>query len=369
MRIGIDGRELINQRTGVGRYLSALCAEWLKSSNQLHEFFLYTPQKTDSIAELGPPFDSAPSKVFTHKTVEGSANSWWEQIALPRLVMADNVDVFFAPSYSAPLRLKTPYVVTMHDISFSAHPEWFRWREGLRRRWLADWSMKQAASIITVSNFSKNEIMRLFDISEDRIHVIPHGIDTTLQKNDSERENLVLYVGSIFNRRHLPTLIHAFSKVVPEIKNVKLAIVGANRTYPWQDLNAMIVKHNIEQHVQLDAYVSDSALRALYERAKVFVFLSEYEGFGLPPLEALTAGVPTIVGDSSVAREIYGNASLFVSPRDINAVTTAMINLLTDDPLRKRQTLNAASLLKSFNWATAAADTLELLERTSQINK
>ena len=369
MRIGIDGRELINQRTGVGRYLSALCTEWLKSSKQLHEFFLYTPQETDKITELGHPFDSTASQVFTHRTVEGVANTWWEQVSLPRIVTADNVDVFFAPSYSAPLRLRTPYVVTMHDISFSAHPEWFKWREGLRRRWLADWSMKQASSIITVSKFSKIEIMRWFDVPEDRIHVIPHGIDTALQKNNSKRENLVLYVGSIFNRRNLPTLIHAFSKVVSAVENVSLAIVGSNRTYPRQDLHAMIKQHNIQQHVKLDTYVSDSALRALYKRAKVFVFLSEYEGFGLPPLEAITAGVPTIAGDSPVAREIYGNASLFVPPRDVNAVATAMIDLLTDDPLRTRQQLNAAPILESFNWATAAANTLELLEHTAQIKK
>jgi len=369
MRIGIDGRELINQRTGVGRYLSALCTEWLKSSKQLHEFFLYTPRSVHNIAELGSPFDNIPSQVFTHRTAEGTGNSWWEQVALPRIVTADNVDVFFAPSYSAPLRLRTPYVVTMHDISFSAHPEWFKWREGLRRRWLADWSMKQASSIITVSNFSKTEIMRWFDISEDRIHVIPHGIDTELKKDSSERENLILYVGSIFNRRNLPTLIHAFSKVVSAVKKARLTIVGANRTYPRQDLHAMIAQHNIQQHVQLETYVSDNALRTLYKRAKVFVFLSEYEGFGLPPLEALTAGVPTIVGDNSVAREIYGNASLFVQPHDVNAVATAMINLLTDDPLRQRQTLNAAPILESFNWATAAANTLELLEHTAQIKQ
>ena len=135
MRIGIDGRELVGQRTGVGRYLAALCTEWLESQD--HEYVVYTPQTSDGTATLGPPFADRNASSFRHRAVAGPPGTWWEQVHLPRAANRDSLDVFFAPAYSTPMRLSAPCVVTMHDVSFEAHPEWFRWREGLRRRWLA----------------------------------------------------------------------------------------------------------------------------------------------------------------------------------------------------------------------------------------
>ena len=370
MRIGIDGREFLEQRTGVGRYLGSLCEQWLKLECGRHEFVIYSPLPSDNLSALGPPFTKTASRFFRHQRVAGRPGTWWEQIQLPLAVNRDEVDVFFAPAYSAPIQLSIPCVVTMHDVSFVAHPEWFRWREGLRRRWLASYAMRHAKAVITVSRFSKTEIIRWFDVPAERVHVIRHGSPAEISSVDAYETPaplpLILYVGSIFNRRNLPALIKAFAKVHTVIPDAQLAIVGANHTYPRQDLKAVVAQHEVGTQVRLYEYVADNELSTLYRQARVFVFLSEYEGFGLPPLEALSVGVPIILGDTSVAHEIYGDASLFVPHTDVAAIAETIITLLRDNAVRSCQQSRATELLRSFSWERSAQHTLTVLENAAR---
>lgn len=363
MRIGIDGRELLNRRTGVGRYLAALCDEWLALPAGRHQFIVYSPRAGAGLGELGPPFVGRLSRAFHHRPVPGAGGTWWEQVQLPPAADRDALDVFFAPAYSAPLSLATPCVVTMHDVSFMARPEWFRWREGARRRWLARRTMRRARAVIAVSNFSRNEIVRWFDLPGERVHVVRHGIDPAPAppRRGSSEAPLVLYVGSIFNRRHLPALIRAFARVVRDVPAAELAIAGADRTWPRQDLAVVAEQCGVRERVALRAWVPEHELRALYSRARVFVFLSEYEGFGLPPLEALAAGVPAVVADTPVAREVYGDAAARVPPTDVGAIAAAIVGLLRNEVRRAALLRRADALLRTFSWQRAARDTLTVL--------
>ena len=370
MRIGIDGRELLNQRTGVGRYLAALCAQWITlPGRDGAEFLVYTPTVDGGLTGLGPPFDDAPPGPFQHRPVAGHPGTWWEQVQLPTVANQDALHVFFAPAYSAPLRLAAPTVVTMHDVSFATHPEWFRWREGARRRWLARQTMAKAWTVITVSDFSRSEILRYFDVTPSQVHVVRSGIETRPARQQETNRALVLYVGSVFNRRHLPTLIRALTKVLTLVPDAELAIVGADRTYPRQDLAAVAAQTSVQDHVALCAYVPEDELTALYDQARVFVFLSEYEGFGLTPLEALAAGVPIVVAETPVARELYGEAALYVPVADVTATADAVVALLTDAPLRARQLDHARAVLPRFTWARAARETLTVLEDAAQASR
>ena len=151
MRIGVDARELCGRPTGVGRYLLGLLTAWAADPEaRRHEFVLYAPEAAQ------PPLDARP---FVMRTVPGPAGTWWEQRRLPAAAAADHLDVLFCPAYSAPLSVSVPVVVAMHDLSFVAHPEWFRPREGARRRWLARAAARKAAAIVTISQFSKREIV------------------------------------------------------------------------------------------------------------------------------------------------------------------------------------------------------------------
>jgi alpha-1,3-rhamnosyl/mannosyltransferase len=173
----------------------------------------------------------------------------------------------------------------------------------------------------------------------------------------------VLFVGSIFNRRHVTDLIRAFAPIARAHADASLDIVGDNRSYPLEDLRRTIAGEGLEAQVRWHEYVSDEQLAALYAGARAFAFLSEYEGLGLTPLEALAAGIPPVLLDTAVARESCGNAALYVAVSDLAATTRALESLLFDDTVRRRILAAAPAELAQFDWPRAARETLTVLEQ------
>ena len=354
MRIGIDARELCGHPTGVGRHLSGLLRAWASgAASARHTFVLYAHE---SIAT--PMRDAEP------RVIPGPAGTAWEQLALPKATKQDDLDVFFAPGYTAPLLLNTPTVLLVHDISFTAHPEWFRWKEGLRRRLLTRWSSDHAKLVLTVSEGARREILSHFGLPENRVRCIYPGVMSLAPRNVSAKggDPMVLFVGSVFNRRHLPDLIHAFKPIAKRHAAARLEIVGDNRTHPYEDLAAIAEAAGITSQVSIRPYVSDAELAELYGRARAFAFLSEYEGFGHPPLEALGSGVPSVLLDTDVAREVCGSAALYVAKGEITATTEALNALLFDETVRQRVLVAGPTVLARYSWPRAAAETLAALE-------
>jgi glycosyltransferase involved in cell wall biosynthesis len=369
MRIGIDARELCGRSTGVGRYLGGLLREWAADDRaRAHEFVLYAP----GAVEL-----SLDGRRFPARSIAGGGGTWWEQVQVPRAVAADHLDVWFAPAYTAPLRLATPIVVAIHDLSFVAHPEWFRLREGARRRWLTGQAASRASAVVTISEFSKRELIERLQVPANKIHVIPPGIEKSggralepgTSVSSSSPQSLVpspyrvLFVGSLFNRRHVTDLIRAFAPIARAHAGASLDIVGDNRSYPREDPRATIAAERVGTQVRWHEYVNDQQLTALYAGARAFAFLSEYEGLGLTPLEALAAGIPPVLLDTPVARESCGRAAIYVPAGDLRATTRALESLLFDEAARHQVLAAAPAELAKYNWRHAARQTLALLER------
>ena len=353
MRIGIDAREIDARQTGVGRHLSGLLTEWQASgATRVHEFVLYAHGAIPNLPEG-----------FTVKIVPGTPGTWWQQLQLPRGAAADRLDVFFSPQYSAPLRLTTKTVVVIYDVSFAAHPEWFRFREGLRLRWLARASAAQACAVITISRFSRDEIVEHLNVPAPRIHIIPPGVPIRTPHAAGDREPRVLYVGSIFNRRHVPDLIAATARLMRDHPSISLDIVGDNRSYPHEDVLAGIEREGLAGRIRWHRDCGDDQIAALYAHARAFVFPSEYEGLGLTPLEALTAGVPPVLFDTPVSRESCGNAALYVARDRQHELGRAIERVLFDEDLRSTLLGAAPAALAPFSWARAARETLQVLER------
>jgi len=353
MRIGIDAREIVGQATGVGRYLAGLLHEWAATgATARHEFFLYAHA----------PIPSAPPR-FTTRVLPGTSGTWWQQVTLPAALRADRLDVFFAPQYTAPLALTIPTVVVIYDVSFAAHPEWFRTREGLRLRTLARTAARRARAVVTISQFSRAQIAEHLGVPDARIHVIPPGIPVRSMTAAFDRGARLLYVGSIFNRRHVLDLIRAFAAVARAHQDASLDLVGDNRSYPYEDVTAAIDRENLGERIRWHRYASDDVLGELYGRARGFAFLSEYEGLGLTPLEALAAGAPPVLYDTEIARETCGDAALYVRRGDTGAVPRALERLLFDDSTRDALLAAAPGALARYDWGRAARETLTLLER------
>lgn len=351
MRIAIDARELAGRPTGVGRYLAEILASWAAlPAAASHELILCSPAPLDPGRLQG---------LDVRVLVAPGRGTSWEQLKLPRLVRQVRADVLFAPGYSAPLLAGAPTVLTVHDVSFAAHPEWFTPREGIRRRLFTRASARRAVRVITVSDFSKREIVRHFRIDPGKVEVIYSG--ATAIARPGSREPLILYVGSVFNRRHIPETIDGFARLARERPEVRLEIVGDNRTYPPIDVDRLVAASGAADRIRIRSYVPDDDLADLYGRASAFVFLSEYEGFGMTPLDALAAGVPPVVLDTEVAREIYGPAALFVERPEADVIHDALRRALFDDDARGRILEAAPRQLARYSWQECGHRTLQVL--------
>jgi len=349
MRIAIDVRELQGKPTGVGRLLRTLLDVWTSMpAAQPHEFI-----------QLAPAADGR------------LGGTLWEQLVLPRVVRQARADVLFAPAYTGPIVSSVPMLVAIHDVSFAAHPEWFAWRDGLRRRAVARLAARAAERVITISEFSKREIVEHLGVDASKIAVAYPGVTAFTPRSETSRPSLkgssysctILFVGSIFNRRHVPELIEGFALLARSRPELRLEIVGDNRTSPRVNLDALVQATGIADRIHLRSYVSDSDLQQLYADASAFVFLSEYEGFGLTPLEALASGVPVVLLDTPVAREICGDAAAYVTRPDPDRVAAALNAVLFDTGRRERILSAARHVVNRYSWTTFSAHVLdELIE-------
>jgi len=364
VQIGIDARELCGRPTGVGRYLAHLLTSWDSVPEaSAHRFVLFVP--------AGEPGNSLPARLNASaltvetRSIPGGSGTWWEQVHLAAALRSSPPDVLFAPAYTAPLAVRVPTVLTIHDLSFLAHPEWFPLRMRVRQRLVTTAAARRARCVLTDSDFSRDEIVRRLGIAGARVRVVPLGLTRPagdrLPSPDRVRQPLVLFVGSIFNRRHLPEMIRAVADVATRHPDIRLEVVGDNRTYPHQDLREVAQSAGIAERTSVRSYVTDDVLAGLYARAGVFVFLSDYEGFGLTPLEALSYGVPILVGDTPVAREVYGDAARYVATTDVPGAAEAIETLLFDAEARAGVIARAPGTLARYSWDRAGRQTLSAL--------
>ena len=358
VRVGIDARELCGRRTGVGRYLSGLLQQWASDTqDRRHEFVLYAHQPITAALD---------TRRFPTRVVEGRGGTRWEQQQLLPAVKRDHLDVFFGPGYTAPLFSRIPLVIAIHDVSFAAHPEWFSAREGLRRRLVTRRTAAAARAVATLSEFSKRELIEHLGVPADKIHIIRPGITgpdiAQLPPSTSHRAPRALYVGSIFNRRHVPDLIRAFAQVARAHHDARLDLVGDDRSYPREDIVAAIARERMDDRISWHQYVTDAELSDLYAVSTAFAFLSEYEGLGLTPLEALACGVPPLLLDTPIARESCGDAALYVAKGDIPGIAAALERLLFDNDVRQSLLAAAPAVLGRYDWRRAATEMLAVLE-------
>jgi glycosyltransferase involved in cell wall biosynthesis len=364
VRVAVDARELEGRPTGVGRYLAELLTSWSHDpdARDVRITLLGTCE-----ASLPPELGNAGAHI-EHRIVGGGAGTRWEQVSLPR-ALRGAFDVLFSPAYSAPLLAPIPFVVAIHDVSFFAHPEWYAPREGLRRRWTVKASARRAARVLTISAFSQGEIVRHLGVPPDRVEVTwlapwrrPSHAVVVRHERDATRP-LILYAGSLLNRRQIPLLVRAFAPIARATPGARLVLVGENRTFPREDPAALAATLGIADAVDVRSWVSDAELSQLYRDALAFVWLSTYEGFGLPPVEAMAAGAPVIACDTAVAREVYGDAARLVREGDEAGLTAALELVLHDRSERTRLRSAAAGVLAQFSWDATARTTLDVLRR------
>jgi glycosyltransferase involved in cell wall biosynthesis len=362
LTVGIDARELGGQPTGTGRYLRNLLRHWRDSGDRLFCYF------------NGPP---ALDPILDHPAVrkralgDGCARGiTWQERLLPRAAREDGVEVFFSPAYSCPLSLGIPRVTAVHDFSFFAYPQDFTWVDAFRRRLLVRLSVRASRVVPVCSDFTRRELARLFPDFAGKARHIPLGADEDLPSSpprDEARARLgvtgpyVITVGAVLNRRCAPELLRAWAKLTRRWPGLVLDVVGENRTHPPLDLEALADELGIRRSVRLSGFVDDAALADRYAAADAAVFLSEYEGFGLPALEAAARGVPLVVSRAPSLGEVFRGAALLVDPRDETEIAATLGRVLGDEDVQARLVQAGRALAARHSWADAARRTRDAL--------
>lgn len=266
----------------------------------------------------------------------------WEQLILPK--MLSKSDLLWSPCNTGPIK-HSNQVITIHDIAVIEHPEWFRRFFSMWYRFLWAKLLTDVKHIITVSEYSKNKIVKRYNLSPDKVTVIHAALDIRFKNYDSnvEREKNVLFVGSLSPRKNVNRLLKAWEGISTKHKDYKLLIVGSkSRVSSNEELLKDI------SNVEFTGRITDDELIALYRKSSMFIFPSLYEGFGLPPLEAMSQGCPVITSNVTSLPEVCGNAALYVNPLDVNDIANKIDLLISDKNLQKKLSEKGLDRSKKF---------------------
>ena len=374
-RVGFDALFLEQPMTGAGQYALNIWRHLRDSQHDVAPVLLRPSDANEHVraeADVRVSITSLPTA-----RLKGKARKiWWEQVGLPSAATLADVALVHVPYFSAPLRQRQPYVVTVHDVIPLAVPEYggsAQMRAYLR---LVGRTVKRAALILTDSEYSKGDIVRLLGVHPDRIRVTLLAASDELRPagTPAERESVeatlarhgltnpfVLNVGGHDLRKRLPQLIRGFAKALPSLPGTwDLVITGRPHTgnsvlYP--NLAPIIRELGVQDRVKLTGFVSEEDKRNLYRACDIFVFPSAYEGFGLDPLEAMACGAPVISSNRTSLPEVVGDAGLLIDPEP-DDIAAAIVRVLREPELRAD--LAALSLRRAamFSWDRTAAQTL-----------
>ena len=373
--IGIDFRSALGQATGVGRYVRNLVRHMLEQGTD-ERFVLFVDREGE---EGSLPLDRSN---VSHRTLTLPALQnyfTWLQLRLPPSLWRRPVDLFHFPFYTMPLLSIGPAVVTIHDLTFELHPEWFSRRSRLSTRRFARLAARRATAILTVSEWSKKDLVEIYGVDPQRVHVIYPAVgewndEESRDSGESVAQRLgvpgpfVLHVGSIHTRRNLARLLRAVARLRQTGEDLAVILVGKVE-YPYPDVERMICDAGMSGAAVHAGYLPDADLRALYGEARLLAVPSLYEGFGLPGVEAMALGTPVVAANTSCFPEVLGDGALLVDPLDEEALADAIRRAAQEgterEALRERGRRRAAR----YSWERAAKETLAVyrtvLERAS----
>ncbi len=370
MHIGIDARSILGTPTGVGRYLSNLLTQLQRLDSQnSYTAYLDRPAHKTLLQQENFQF-----KTITLPIAQNYFT--WNHVRLPPELWRHPVDVFHFPFYTMPVVRNYASIVTIHDITYEIHPEWYSWKGRLAMRAFSKFAARHAQKILTVSQCSKQDIMRYYAIPEEKIVVTYHGIeqrfqpiadvtilDTLRQSYGIRAGTVILYVGSIHTRRNVEQLIHAFFRISTKMSDLQLMIVG-KREYPYLNIEGLLDELDLHGKVILPGYIHDDDLPGLYNLATVSIYPSSYEGFGFPVLESMACGTPVITANNSSLPEVGGDAAVYIDPQNIDEIADALAQLLTNSGLRQQCCERGLVRAAGFSWEHTARQTLEVYHKS-----
>lgn len=370
MKIAIDTRSMYLNKAGVRSYIKNL-HEALKNIKD---------RKIQIIPMHGLNTEILPRKSFTkkHKILNGVSDILWTQIRLPILVRKYKIDALISPDYVAPILCPCISLVVFHDMTYRIFPEfynsWHLWYHKIMIPLVA----RTADRIITVSEYSKMDIINMLSVHKDKIFVSHIAAARDFAKNINEedlqnklnkygigKEEYLLYLGTIEGRKNLPRLVESFAKLKTgkkiEIKLVLAGHIGWRSEY--SRVTECIKSHSLEDSVIYIGYIDDEDIPYIYKGAKLYMYPSLYEGFGITLLEAFMCNTPVVSSNVTSIPEIAGDAALLVDPYDTKAMAEAMYRVITDKSLKESMIIKGKLQAEKFSWDKTAKEIVSEIER------
>lgn len=363
MQIALDCRTVTAPKTGDRTYALNLLRALARVDAE-NEYLAYTWEPT-TLTEVGS------SRV--HPVCLPASPRWlWTPLVFPRDLARRRADVAHVQYFIPPVA-PCPVITTIHDVAFRRFPHLFPLKHRVLLNLLIPGAARNAAAVITGSEATRRDLIELYDVPPERVVVTPYAADEIYRPMDPDearravrerfriRSPYLLSVGVLQPRKNLPRLVRAYNRIARAIPH-RLVLVG-KEGWAGEELQQAISQSPAGREPVFTGYVPDADLPALYAGAEIFVYPSLYEGFGLPPLEAMACGTPVITSNTSSLPEVVGDAAIQVDPRDTEAISRAMLDLIENEA--RRRELAAAGLRQAarFHWDRTARETVAVYRR------
>ncbi|SFK69364.1 Glycosyltransferase involved in cell wall bisynthesis [Halogranum rubrum] len=362
MTVGTDARSLAGNTSGVGNYLRGVLTSRSFDMDAIgyHASHGEVPSLDGSFSP-----SSLPAPALADRLLGPATPAWWMNVTLPRALHEDDVSCYFGPNFLKPITCPAPSVVVVHDLVHRVHSE----THTLAYRWylraFLPISVRTADHVVTVSKSTKRDLQRFHDVPDDRVSVAyPAAADRFKPRgiSSSERERLrnkyglpddfILFVGNVEPRKNLSNLARAV-RALPADVRVPLVVVGQDHV-PDPEFDDLLTTEWATDLVHRPGYVPDDDLPLLYNLASVFAYPSVYEGFGIPPLEAMQSGTPVVTSDRSSLPEVVGDAGITVDPTDPDAIASGIDRVLRDEAFATRRRERGLERSTRFSWDETA---------------
>lgn len=370
MNIGIDARAARWYRgTGIGTYTYQLIYN-INLMDKLNRYLLFLPD--ENISDLNPG-DNIDVKLIS----EDRRENFWEEVDIPNILTDTGIDIYHVPQngIGLPKDKTCPFVITLHDVI----P--YRLPETVGPQYLSIYTKEipeiipKCDGIITVSEYSKQDIVEALNFPPEKIYVThlaaediyfpqnKEACKTFISKKYDVKDKFILYVGGFSPRKNIKGLIQAYSIIKPKLReNYKLVILGkkGRSYYDYRDLAYSL---GLKEDVVFTGYVPLEELPLFYNAAEIFCYPSFYEGFGLPPLEAMACGTPTLASNTTSIPEVLGDDALYINPGDVQDMANKLLNVIEDEKLRIDLSFKGLRRSSMYSWKRTAVETIEALRR------
>lgn len=424
MLIGIDASRANRKHKGGPEWYSYYLIRWLAKLDQKNQYVLYSYRPlTGGLVDLttaqhiGPDdnnkeavFDDkgfqilkSPYNNFKAKILNWPFHFFWTQACLSCEILLHKPDILFVPAHSLPVIHPKKSLVTMHDIAFERE-KWLYSHDYIGpdsafkrkvinyfvklftfgkyeaniigyHRWSSKFAVKHAAKIITISDFSKKEIMEVYNAPDDKVKVILNGYNRGLYKKIENQDDIapvlnkygiekpyILYVSKLEKKKNTPALVEAFAIMREQHKQIKHKLVLAGDAgLGYDEIKYIIREYNLDDEVIATGWVPELDMPYIYNGASAFIFPSLYEGFGIPLLQAMACGVPIAASQTTSIPEVVGQAAVFFNPKDVKSIAEAMAEIITNEKLKNELIAKGFDRVKKFSWQKCAEETLAVI--------